>query len=259
MTDSQEFNAASVDEAVEKAAKQFGSTKEELTYEVLDEGSSGFLGMGSRDARISATPVTPTEETSGATEIETTGQEVTEEHSEPPPIVSTSTMQTQEASPEPPEESHPAVPEDLLNDVEEYVSHSIEAMGLDARIDVYDTEGYVAVDVTSAEAGLFIGQKGETIDAFQYLLNVAIYRDRSYVKRIVVDSEGYRQRRVEAVQGIAHRMARKAVREGRLVELPPMNTSERRIVHMFLKDNERVSTASRGTGDGRRVTVSPSL
>ena len=104
-------------------------------------------------------------------------------------------------------------------------------MGLDARIDVYDTESYVAVDVTSAEAGIFIGQKGETIDAFQYLLNVAIYRDRSYIKRIVVDSEGYRQRRIEAVQGIAHRMARKAVREGRSVELPPMNTSERRIVH----------------------------
>jgi spoIIIJ-associated protein len=86
---------------------------------------------------------------------------------------------------------------------------------------------------------------------------VSVYKERPYVKRIVIDSEGYRQRRVEAVQGIAHRMARKAVREQRTVELPPMNTSERRIVHLFLKENEKVTTASQGSGDDRRVMVSP--
>ena len=114
MTDSQEFNAASVDEAVEKAAKQFGLTKEELSYEVLDEGSSGFLGMGSRDARIVAMSPIQTEETSSATEIKTTSQGASKEQSEPPPSANTSTMQTQEASPEPSDESHPVVPEDLL-------------------------------------------------------------------------------------------------------------------------------------------------
>jgi spoIIIJ-associated protein len=84
-----------------------------------------------------------------------------------------------------------------------------------------------------------------------------VYRRRPFVKRIILDAEGYRQRRVEAIQGIAHRTARRAIRERRAVELPPMNSSERRIVHMFLKDNPRVTTASEGSGGNRRVRISP--
>ncbi len=118
-------------------------------------------------------------------------------------------------------------------------------------------EDFVAVDVTPDNTALFIGQKGETIDALQYLVNVAVYKERPFVKRIVLDAEGYRQRRVEALQGMAHRTARRAMREHRTVELPPMNSSERRVVHLFLQDNPGVTTESEGTGDNRRVKVSP--
>ena len=67
-----------------------------------------------------------------------------------------------------------------------------------------------------------------------------------------------RQRRVEAIQGIAHRTARRAVRERRPIELPPMSPAERRIVHLYLQDNPKVTTASEGSGDNRRVRISPS-
>jgi spoIIIJ-associated protein len=133
----------------------------------------------------------------------------------------------------------------------------VKAMGFEARIDVYDADGFIAVDVAPDNTALFIGQKGETIDALQYLLNAAIYRKRPFVKRIILDAEGYRQRRVEAIQGIAHRTARRAVRERRTVELPPMSPAERRIVHLFLRDNPKVTTASEGSGDNRRVRISP--
>ena len=133
----------------------------------------------------------------------------------------------------------------------------VSAMGFAARIDVYDANGFVAVDVASDSTALFIGQKGETIDALQYLVNAAVYRRRPFVKRIVLDAEGYRQRRVEAIQGIAHRTARRAVRERRPLELPPMSPAERRIVHLYLQDNPKVTTASEGTGDNRRVRISP--
>lgn len=258
MTEKHEFNAASVDEAVSQASQKLGLSEEELSYEVLDTGSSGFLGMGSRDARIAVTSEPSAKESSIAVTDEEHVEEETPQHenvqsSSPAPI-----QPDEELTDDSSKEEYPKVSEELLGEVEQFANHAVGAMGLDARVDVYDTESFVAVDVASDEAGLFIGQKGETIDAFQYLLNVAVYRDRPYAKRIVVDSEGYRQRRVEAVQGIAHRMARKAVRENRPVELPPMSTSERRIVHVFLKDNARVSTASRGSGESRRVTVSPS-
>lgn len=257
MNETQEFNAATVEEALEKASENLRLPKENLSYEVVDSGSAGFLGIGSRDARIEVASEATADETKTIPD-ESLETESTSYETDASSSLTTST-ETEEVVPEdPPTEEHPVVaPEDLLKEVEQFASHSVEAMGLEARIDVYDAEDFIAVDVASPEAGLFIGQKGETIDAFQYLLNVAVYRDRPYVKRVIVDSEGYRQRRVEAVQGIAHRMARKAVRERRLVELPPMNTSERRIVHVFLKENTQVSTASQGTGENRRVTVSP--
>ncbi len=254
MNEFREFNAPSVDEALERASKELGLPKEDLSHTVLDAGSAGFLGMGSRDARVEVAVETRSEETETSQESLTEEEFSQEEGSQTKS--SSDVEQTVTGDPVSREEI-PAAPEDLLDEVEQFTVHTVDVMGIKARIDVYDTEDFIAVDVASNEAGLFIGQKGETIDAFQYLLNVAVYKDRPYVKRVIVDSEGYRQRRVEAVQGIAHRMARKAVRERRLVELPPMNTSERRIVHVFLKENAQVSTASQGTGENRRVTVSP--
>lgn len=248
MIEYQEFNAATVEEAIEKASKSMGLPADKLSYEVLDAGSAGFLGIGARDARISVAPDTLTDhEVAGGPE-----PAVSEEDGGTGPVGAGNDRESGSAA-----EEHEAAPEELIEEIKQFVSKVVEAMGFDARINVYDAGEIIAVDVHSGETGLFIGQKGETIDALQYLLNVSIYKQRPFSKRIVVDSEGYRQRRVEAVQGIAHRMARKAVRESRLVELPPMNSSERRVVHIFLKDNPAVSTTSEGSGENRRVTISP--
>ena len=150
-----------------------------------------------------------------------------------------------------------AAPEELLGEVRGLVSSVLDSMGFESRIDVYDAGGFIAVDVASDSTALFIGQKGETIDAVQYLVNAAVYSKRPFVKRIVLDAEGYRQRRIEAIQGIAHRTARRAVREGRTVELPPMSPAERRVVHIFLRDNPKVTTVSEGAGVERRVKILP--
>jgi spoIIIJ-associated protein len=207
---------------------------------VLDEGSVGFLGIGARDARI-------TVELPGGGQQLGAQESLTEER----PVVEESSVE--EAA----EAEHAAVAEDLLDEVKDLVASVVGAMGFESRIDVYDAGGFVAADVTSDNTALFIGQKGETIDALQYLINAAVYRKRPFVKRIVLDAEGYRQRRIEAIQGMAHRIARRALRERRTVELPPMNPSERRIVHIFLRDNPRVTTSSEGSGDNRRVRISP--
>ena len=148
-------------------------------------------------------------------------------------------------------------PEELLEEIRTLVSSVLDAMGFEARVEVYDAGGFIAADVAPDNTALFIGQKGETIDALQYLVNVSAFRERPYFKRIVLDAEGYRQRRVEAIQGMAHRTARRAVREQRTVEMPPMNSSERRVVHLFLSENPGVTTQSEGSGDSRRVKVSP--
>ena len=251
MTQTREFNGATVEEAIERASATLGLSAEDLSYEVVDTGSDGFLGIGARDARILV-------EVPGTASLEEEPEPATEEeYAEPAGTDEPAPLELSEVLGESSDAENVAVPEELLDEIRSLVTAVVEAMGFESRIDVYDAGGFVAVDVTSDNTALFIGQKGETIDALQYLVNAAIYRKHPFVKRIVLDAEGYRQRRVEAIQGIAHRTARRAIRERRSVELPPMNPSERRIVHLFLKDNPKVTTASEGSGDNRRVRISP--
>ncbi|MDQ3864728.1 MAG: protein jag [Actinomycetota bacterium] len=257
MTDEREFYAATVMEAVEKAADELGLPTEEVPYRVLDEGNVGFLGIGARDARIivetspqrEATPEAyPPESAPADTEPERELLENTED-----PGSSTVSEVYEQSS----ESEEIQAPEELLDEIRILVSSILEAMGFEASVEVYDAGEFIAADVAPDNTALFIGQKGETIDALQYLVNVAAFRERPFFKRVVLDAEGYRQRRVEAIQGMAHRTARRAVRERRSVEMPPMNSSERRVVHLFLSDNPRVTTESEGTGDNRRVKVFP--
>jgi spoIIIJ-associated protein len=258
MTDEIEFYASTVNEAVEKAALELRLTREEVSYRVLDEGNSGFLGIGARDARIIAEA--PAQHSSGDSDEprETTPSEaVVVDEPQPEPSEVTGNPGSSTLSEVFGESDQGEVPEELLNEIRVLVTSFLAAMDFEARVEVYDAGGFIAADVAPDNTALFIGQKGETIDALQYLVNVAAFRERPFFKRIVLDAEGYRQRRVEAIQGMAHRSARRAVRERRTVEMPPMNSSERRVVHLFLSENPGVTTESEGSGDNRRVKVSP--
>jgi spoIIIJ-associated protein len=260
MTDEREFYAATVQEAVQRAADELGLSPEELPYRVLDEGNSGFLGIGARDARVTVETPGDNTEAPAVEPQETTPSDAlladAPDTSEPEPPEETPDSSTLSEIYGESEEVEEA-PEELLNEVRVLVTSILEAMDFEARVEVYDAGGFIAADVAPDNTGLFIGQKGETIDALQYLVNVAAFRDRPFFKRVVLDAEGYRQRRVEAIQGMAHRTARRAVRERRTVEMPPMNSSERRVVHLYLSENSGVSTESEGSGDNRRVKVSP--
>ena len=257
MTRTREFNAATVDEAVDKASTTLGIPAEDFSYEVVDTGSDGFLGIGARDARIVVeVPVTLAQEIEEEREPVEEEREPVQELAEPAETDSPASLDLSEVL-ESSEAENVAVSEELLGEVRDLVSSVVEAMGFESRIDVYDAGSFIAVDVAPDNTALFIGQKGETIDGLQYLINASIYRNRDFVKRIILDAEGYRQRRVEAIQGIAHRTARRAIRERRTVEMPPMNPSERRIVHLFLRDNPQVTTFSEGMGENRRVKISP--
>jgi spoIIIJ-associated protein len=253
MNEKQEFYAATVEDAIEKASADLGIPRDKLGFQVLDQGSTGFLGIGTRDARIlvehsetlANVEALADEDVLPQVPVDDNCVESEDQRETVQPVEPNETAATED------------VPEDLIVGVDEFMTALVDSMGLDATVDAYDAGDVIAVDVATRETGLFIGQKGETIDAVQYLVNVAVYKNRPFIKRIVVDSEGYRQRRVEAIQGMAHRTARRALREKRPLELPPMSASERRVVHLFLKDNPNVTTSSEGKEEERRVVVSP--
>lgn len=256
MSESREFYAATVEAALEKAASGLGVSKDELGFQVLDEGSTGFLGIGARDARILVEVPEPTG-ASTVVENEESTPEPAEAVEHPaldvePAEIDINPSQVQEDG-EPAED----IPEDLIVAVDEFVTTLMNAMGFQATVDAYESGDVIAVDVITKETGLLVGRKGETIDAVQYLTNVVVYKDRPFAKKIVVDSEGYRQRRVEALQGMAHRTARRAVREEQPFSLPPMTAAERRVVHLFLENNPNVETSSEGEEEDRRVVITP--
>lgn len=255
MSGSREFYAATVQEAVEKAASGLGVSKDELGFQVLDEGSTGFLGIGGRDARILVEVPEPMS-TLAVVENEDLASKPVEVVEQQAPAVEHVEIEpglVQEDG-----ESAEEIAEDLIVAVDEFVTTLMNAMGFQATVDAYEAGDAIAVDVITKETGLLVGRKGETIDAVQYLTNVAVYKDRMFAKRIVVDSEGYRQRRVEALQGMAHRTARRAVREEQPLSLPPMSAAERRVVHVFLEKNPDVETSSEGEEEDRRVIITPS-
>jgi spoIIIJ-associated protein len=130
-------------------------------------------------------------------------------------------------------------------------------MGIEATVQVREDDERVTLDVAGSETGLVIGKKGQTLDALQFLMNKMINRDREGRKPIVVDAEGYRGRRAEALVELALRLGEKAVHTQRVVTVNPMSPHDRRIMHMALADVPGVTTRSEGEGSFRRLLIVP--
>ena len=137
----------------------------------------------------------------------------------------------------------------------------IKDLCLDAEVIIHDDgNGEALMEITGAVAGLLIGHHGDTLDAFQYLVNLAANKketdERKYT-RISVDIENYREKREQTLRALADRMAQKVKKTGRSVTLDPMNAYERRIIHAQVQGIEGVSTNSVGSDSNRRVVIYP--
>jgi spoIIIJ-associated protein len=176
MTDSMEFYASTIEEAVEKAALELGLSSEEVSYRVLDEGNSGFLGIGARDARIIVQASAPHASGEDEHPESTPAENVVVDEPEPEPSEDAGSSTLSEVYGEQSESEQVEAPQELLDEIRALVSSVLDAMGFESRVEVYDAGGFIAADVAPDNTALFIGQKGETIDALQYLINVSAFR-----------------------------------------------------------------------------------
>jgi spoIIIJ-associated protein len=115
--------------------------------------------------------------------------------------------------------------------------------------------GNIPLDIKGEDLGILIGRRGETLSALQYLVNLIISRRLKSRVGVVVDVEGYRQRRYESLRLLARRLAEQVKSTGRSVTLEPMPPNERRIIHLELKDNPDVATQSIGQGEERKIAI----
>jgi len=152
-----------------------------------------------------------------------------------------------------------ATPEEAQERTLELLEQIVDALDLDAQIDVAIKDGEVTGTLEGDDLGLFIGKHGQTIDAVQHLAARIIQRDAGEGERIRVeiDAAGYRERRREQLEQQAEEAAEKALSDESAIDLPAMNAAERRIVHQYLRDREDVDTHSEGDEPRRYLVITP--
>jgi spoIIIJ-associated protein len=149
------------------------------------------------------------------------------------------------------QEDPAAVLRDLLEEI-------VDSLGLDVDVRIERSDGTLTGSVEGEDIGLFIGRRGQTIDAVQHLAQRIVFRGGSPDARVVIDADGYRERRAEALRSIALDAAEESLRSGQAIELDPMPASERRIVHEYLREHGDVETHSEGEEPERYLVVEPS-
>ena len=147
-----------------------------------------------------------------------------------------------------------ATPPEVLEDL---VAEIGDRLGLEVEIDVKETDGQLVAQVTGEDVGLFIGRHGQTIDAIQHLAQRIVFPEGPASMRVVIDANGYRERRAEALRAEADDAADEALRLGEPIELDPLPPFERRIVHEYLRERGDVETHSEGDEPERFLVISP--
>ncbi len=138
-----------------------------------------------------------------------------------------------------------------------FVENVLEKMGISAVVEMEETDGAVLLNVISMESGTVIGHRGDVLDAIQYIASILANQDKDSFKRIVVDCENYRERRIETLKELAVKMCEKAVKLRKKIHLEPMNPFERRIIHAELTQDDRVKTVSEGDEPLRHLVIIP--
>jgi spoIIIJ-associated protein len=145
---------------------------------------------------------------------------------------------------------------DAVDEAVEFLHEIAASMKLDIHIERQETSDGIILQLSSEDdIGVLIGRRGQTLDALQYLVNVASHRSGNLQTRIILDAENFRERRRKTLEELAARLADKAVRSKREVVLEPMPSHERKIIHTYLQDHPQVRSFSKGEEPNRRIVI----
>ncbi len=200
-----EKTAKSIDEAIAEAMLELNvKSADDLNIEIIDEGSKGFLGLGSKEAKIKA-----------------------------------------------------SLKNDNIALAKQFLGDIFNAMNIDVEIDAKTEADTINLDLSGKNMGIIIGKRGDTLDSLQYLTSLIVNHNSDDYVKVTLDTENYRQKRMDALLALADRLAQKVARSGRKYTLEPMNPYERRIIHSTLQNNENVTTFSIGEDPHRKVVIAP--
>lgn len=276
-------SAKTVDDAITEALIQLGVTSDMLEYDVIEKGSSGFLGIGSKQAVIRAWKKKTVEKEDELEELKEEIQEVISEvKGEEKAVKPEMKSEVKEKKPrrekkerkekrekEPAEvkevkETKPVqeskklakVQDETIAACEKFLTDVLHAMDMEVKISSrIDEEGALEIVMDGKNMGILIGKRGQTLDSLQYLTNRVANKTQDGYVRVKLDTEDYRRRRKETLENLAKNIAYKVKRTKKPVALEPMNPYERRIIHSALQADRYVTTHSEGEEPYRRVVV----
>jgi spoIIIJ-associated protein len=255
-----ESSGSDVESAILAGLSELKASREAVEIHVLDEGSRGLLGIGARPARVRlALKVSARPEPGPLPDV---APQVEPEISAPVELLSEPLQKEEPIQPEPTEEPTQSELERIAPIARQALEELLEKMGMQATVKDYvkpaqDPEDYhkLVLNVEGQDLGALIGRRGETLNALQFLTRLIVGREVERRINLLVDVEGYRDRRERSLRQLAQRMADRVVTTGRRQVLEPMSAAERRIIHIALRHHPDVTTESIGQGENRKVTI----
>ena len=139
--------------------------------------------------------------------------------------------------------------------INEFLTKIAGCMNITLTNKIEEKDGRISVNMEGNDMGLLIGYRGETLEALQTILGVVANKGSEEYVRIDLDAENYREKRKETLKNLASKKAYEAVKYNKNITLEPMNAYERRIIHMALQDNEKVTTYSIGEEPYRKIVI----
>lgn len=269
-------SAKTLDDAITEALIQLGATSDMVEYEVIEKGSAGFFGIGSKQAVVKAwrkkveEPVAEEIKKEIKKEVKKDvpkKEHVKKEHVKKEHVKKDEPAKkhhAEKAKSEEPKVEAPVKEPQVLGKVEDrtikaceiFLQDVLKAMGMEVKItSSIDSEGALNINMEGDSMGILIGKRGQTLDSLQYLTNRIANKNQEEYVRVKLDTENYRQRREETLVNLAKNIAYKVKRTKKPVSLEPMNPYERRVIHSALQGDKYVSTHSEGEEPYRRVVV----
>jgi len=262
-----EQQGKTVDDAIQKALEQLEVSREQVSVEILEEGSRGLFGfMGSKPAKVrvsvraEATYNAIKEELQAVQKQEPRYQEPLRQTAPQPQQGTEDKQDGQEDEQE--ERAKPQYTEESLQQITALAKDALHVimtqLQVEYNVEVKRRDDQILLNIHCENENFLIGRRGATLDAIQYLVNRIANKNVQEKIQVVLDTSDYRVNRKQRLQRLALRLSRRVKMTGKPVTVAPMNPHDRRIIHLTLQDDPAVRTLSRGTGFMRRVVISSS-
>ena len=250
-----EKTGKNVEEALNDALAELKTTADKVNVEVIEEAKNGIFGLFAKKAKIRVTLKDAAKKIGDI--VDETVDSIKEDYKAGKQEAAAACENVKKEEAKPAAVREYVIEEAAVDAAKEFLQKIFNAMRIEVVMEKFinKNEGVVTFKLHGSDMGILIGKHGQTLDSLQYLTNLVANKNSAERIRIVIDIEDYRERRVETLNRLAQRLADKVKRTGERVVLEPMNPHERKIIHVALQNDRRITTLSEGEEPYRRVVI----